>query len=130
MAVTKRFRGFKVETKILDGDSSKPVDHLWPGRAYGHVIEISKFFRLSPFKLSIESSLNDTKQLSFREHASAVEETASWKWKVTLHPNQHGGYKTKLVVCADGRKRDHDAIKVTLTGETIHEHLHLRVEIA
>jgi hypothetical protein len=129
MAETTDFTGYRVRTRILDEDSATPVRRVRLGVAYGHVIEITRYFQLYPATLTIQSALQDTRQLAFRDQEdSTSKDSSSWEWEVTLTPFWDGARKTKLLVCAPSRKRDRDKIEVRINGDD-HAILPLEVRI-
>jgi hypothetical protein len=128
-AKAKKFPGVKIETKILDNNSLEVIDHVEPGEAYGHSIEIGKFNALWPLPLSIKSTLGDTQQLAFRQSGTSGADAFSWDWELTLYPNRIGGEGKRLLLCVSPKVRNIDKITVKVQGDDREEDLLLKVPI-
>jgi hypothetical protein len=76
-ATAKKFPGVKIETRVIDNDSLEAVTNVEPGGAYGHSVEIGKLRALWPLTLRISSTLNDTRQLAFREGGTSGQDARS-----------------------------------------------------
>jgi hypothetical protein len=115
------FSGYRLSSGIADGQSI--VTRVKRGLSYGHVVRTTRYYQLYPVDITVTSSLDDTKQLKFKN------DQQEWQWQLHLSPFHSDMEKTELLECLSATCRNRDKVTVQVSeGDTGRFELPLRID--